>query len=273
MCMEVEAATDHTLQNRQAEQAKKIDKNYREVFQPLERELVGLAMDDKFVGKSASDAYQAAGKAFDAGEGSTARGLAGFGMNLTPDQQKALDFKRAMGRNTATMGAASTARQNAETLQGNIKSNMLSIGRGVQAQGLSGLNQAAGMESGRNQASHNAAGQKTSQNYQTAGTIATIGGLAMFSERKKKKNIKPRSDEQDMADVRRIDNHEYDYKEGMSGGRREQGHIGPMADDAPASISDGKTIDIGDMQSLGLGAIRNLDKRLKKMEGRSQNES
>ncbi|WP_062269491.1 tail fiber domain-containing protein [Endozoicomonas arenosclerae] len=268
MCMDVEAATDHTLQTRQAEQARKIDQNYREVFQPIERELVGVALDKNFVSNSAKDAAHDAGKSFDASQGGAERNLASYGMQLTPEQKKSLEFKRSMGRNTATMGASSTARQNAETLQGYLRSNMLAIGRGVQAEGLGTLNQAAGMESARNQQNTNAAAQQTSQNYQTAGTVASIAAMAMMSERKKKTNIKPRTDDQDMADVRKIENHEYDYKPGMSGGRREQGHIGPMADDAPASISDGKTIDLGDMNSLGLGAIRDLDKRLKKIEGR-----
>ena len=271
MCMKVAPVKDHTLQNRQVEIAKKNEANYNEVYMPVERELVDMAMDKNFASDSASTAYDNAGKTYDASTGNVGIGLSRFGMALTPAQQQAQQDKQAMGRNTATMAAGSNARGSAKALQGGLRNNMMAMGQGVQAQGLSSLTHAANMESARNQANTNAAAQQTSQNYQTAGTVASMA--MMMSERKKKQNITPRSDDQDMADVREHVNYDYDYKPGLSGGRREKGHTGPMLEEVPEHLVQGDAVkvsghDDGDIQSLGIGALRNIDKRLQKIESR-----
>lgn len=101
------------------------------------------------------------------------------------------------------------------------------------------------------------------------GTIATIvGGLAMMSSKKSKKNVKPVDDDAALEAMREVPVKEWDYKPGQGDGGH---HVGPMAEDMQAAAGDqvapgGQQIDV--ISNLGMqhAAIRALDKRMQAFE-------
>ncbi|WP_422444166.1 hypothetical protein [Endozoicomonas sp. ALB091] len=260
---------DQSVQREQARMAQELEDDYQLRFMPIERELLNYARDQGQIGQAATAAKATAGQVFDAGAGQAERSLAGFGASMTASQQAATARLNNLNRNGAQVMAANSAREATDTRLDNLGSQMMNLGRQAQGQGLSGFNSAAGLENQRNQAAMQVAAQNRAGTYSAIGSVAGIGAsLMMMSDKNAKQNIKPRSDEQDMADARSFDNYEYDYKPGMSAGRSEKGHVGGMAQSMPESMSNGKAVDVGDVAMVAMGAIRNIDKRLKKMEQR-----
>ena len=235
---------------------------------PIERELLSYASNTGQITTEANAAKQTAARVFDAGKGDTERALAGFGATLTPQQKAAHDRMRLINRNGAQIVAGNTAREATDNRLDKLSTNLMNIGRGVQGAGLGGVNTAADLENRRNNAALQANAAQNAAGYSALGTGIGIAGSAMlaWSDRNLKENIRPRDDQQDMDDVRSFENFEWDYKPGQSGWREEKGHIGGMAQDMPESFSDGKQIDIGDAVMVAFGALRNMDKRLQRIE-------
>lgn len=259
---------DTAVQAEQARIAQELEDDYQARFMPIERELLNYTRNQNLITESATAAKTTAAQTHDAGVGNAERSLAGFGASMTSSQQSAAARLNNLNRNGTQIMAANTTREATDARLDNLSSQMVNIGRKAQGQGLSGFTTASGLESQRNNAAIQANAQQQAGGYSAAGTAIGIGAsmMMMMSDKNAKKNIKPRSDDKDMDDVRSFDNFEYDYKEGQSGGRSEKGHVGGMAQAMPASMSTGKQVDVGDVAMVAMGAIRNIDKRLQKME-------
>ncbi|WP_263082155.1 hypothetical protein [Endozoicomonas sp. Mp262] len=262
------ASPDYSVQNRQVALARQLESDYQSRFLPYERQLVSQATDKGRITEAVSQSKAAAETTFDASQGQSERQLSGFGATLTASQQAALNSQRQRDRNVSSMAATSNARQQSANRYGQLQSSMMAIGRNAQNQGLTGINQAAGMENQRNIANQQMAAQKKSDGWGLLGTGIGMAAGYMISDKNKKRNIKPRSDKEDMDDARSFGNYEYDYKAGQSGGRSEFGHVGGMAQEMPESMSDGKQVDLGDATMVAFGAIRDIDKRLQQLESR-----
>ena len=261
---------DTTLQQRQVALSRQMEADYQKRFLPYERQLVNQAIDKTRITDAVNQSKAAATKAFDASKGQSQRQLAGFGVNLTADQQRALTNSHQRDRNFSSMSATGNARQQTANRYGQLQSSMMALGRQAQNQGLDSMNQAAGMENQRNIQNQQNAAQNSAGNIGFMGQVVGMGiGAAIASDKNKKKNIQPRSDQQDMNDARSFANYEYDYKKGQSGGRAEYGHVGGMAQEMPPSMSDGQQVDLGDATMVAFGAIRDIDKRLQQLEGRA----
>lgn len=259
---------DMAVQKEQAAIARELEADYQSRFMPIERELLNYARDPNQIRQSAEAARVTSAKTFDAGAGQVERSLSGFGASMTASQKAAAARLNNLNRSGAQIVAANTAREATDARQDSLSSQMVNIGRQAQGQGVSGFNTASGLEAQRNNAAIQASARSKAGGYSAAGTAIGVGAsiMMMMSDKNAKKNIKPRSDEKDMADARSFDNYEYDYKEGQSGGRAEKGHVGGMAQAMPESMSNGRQVDVGDVAMVAMGAIRNIDKRLQKME-------
>ena len=167
--------TDTALQQQQANQAGELNDDYVARFLPLEREMLNYARSDDQIKKEASEAKETAGKIFDAGAGTTKRQLAGFGAALNTDQKQTLSRMRSIDKSGSKILAANNVREAADNRQEEIKSNLINIGRGAQAQGMSGLGAAANQENVRNEQAYQKASQKSSSRYGMLGTAIGIG--------------------------------------------------------------------------------------------------
>lgn len=261
------AAPDYSVQRRQVALSRELENDYMARFLPYERQLVTQAMNKGLVAQDAQAASELAGRAFDATAGQSERQLAGFGKPLTAAQQQAHNASRQRSRNATTMGASDSARQQSANRFGQLRSSLMGLGRRAQQQGLSGIKQAGTMEKQRNITNQQNAAQSQGNGWGLAGIGLGMATSYMVSDKNKKQNIQPRNDQQDMADARSFNNYDYDYKPGQSGGRAEYGHVGGMAQEMPPSMSDGKQVDLGDATMVAFGAIRNMDKRLRQLEG------
>jgi len=96
---------------------------YVSTFVPIENQLIKYATDPATVDNAMSEASSDVNKAYDAQQGSTQRRLAGLGVNLDADQQKAQQRSYGLSRSLADVGAQNTAgeltRQRQQSIIGN----------------------------------------------------------------------------------------------------------------------------------------------------------
>lgn len=106
---------------------------------------------------------------------------------------------------------------------------------------------------------------------QFAGSTAGSTMLASLSDKKAKKNIKKVSGKSSLAAFRKMPVSNWDYKTGKGDGGN---HTGPMAQDVQKGLGNsvapgGKMIDMISMAGHQINAIKELDKRLAKVENRA----
>ncbi len=98
---------------------------------------------------------------------------------------------------------------------------------------------------------------------------AGIGGLiGYFSGKKMKKNIKkipPQKEEDVLKEMMGTKHYEYDYKGEPDNSRK---YMGMMANEAPESVTDGKTINVQNMLGLHNMALKALAKKVERLGGK-----
>lgn len=96
---------------------------YVSTFVPIENQLIQYATDPATVTNAMTEASKDVNSAFDAQQGSTQRRLAGLGVTLDADQQKAQQRSYGLSRSLADVGAQNTAgeltRQRQQAIIGN----------------------------------------------------------------------------------------------------------------------------------------------------------
>ncbi len=103
-----------------------------------------------------------------------------------------------------------------------------------------------------------------------AGSAATVGSaIYMKSDKNSKKQRKPVSGKDALAAIENTPVESWTYKEGEGDGGS---HIGPMAQDVQKNMGDsvaprGKVIDIISANGINMAAIKELSKRVQKLEG------
>lgn len=108
---------------------------------------------------------------------------------------------------------------------------------------------------------------------QYAGSAAGSAQIASFlSDKTKKKNIKPVSDEQALEAVKSTPVSQWDYKPGTGDGGT---HIGPMAQDANRTMGEqaapgGKAVDLVTMNGMNMAATAALARKVDKLSAQLQ---
>jgi hypothetical protein len=207
----------------------------------------------------------------------------------------------ALGEAAAKAGAANKARDAVETQGFARKMDAASLGRGLASNqatsagvalnagnasaGTAGLtmqqgNQAASMMGqGFNTAiqGNNSAGNlyataaqaqgKDSGFMGALGNVAGMAASAYISDETKKKDIKPKTDEQALAAVEKTPVSEWTYKDGQGDGGT---HTGPMAQDVQKNMGDGvapggKQIDPITMTGVTMASVAALSRKVDKL--------
>ena len=99
------------------------------------------------------------------------------------------------------------------------------------------------------------------------GGLGSLAGLMIPSSKGIKHDKKPMKDA--LGAVRKMPVEAWTYDEGKGDGGR---HIGPYAEDfkKATGIGDGKSIDVVSMLGVTLGAVRQLDEKVSKIAGQSE---
>ena len=280
--------------------------NYQKnTFRPLEAGIVADAQNydtaarrNQAAGRAMADVEQQFGNE----AAQQQRAMTRMGVNPSSGKFAAMSTQMGMAEAAAKAGAASKARDNIE-LQGYArKMDAANMGRGLASSqatsagvamsaGNSAVNSAGVPLTQANQAAammgngfntaiqgNNSAGNLYGQAAKIdadassglMGDLATIGMSAAKlwpSDKAKKKNIKPVSDEQALAAIKDTPVSKWDYKPGAGDGGT---HIGPMAQDANRTMGEkaapgGKQIDLVTMNGLNMAATAALARKVDKL--------
>ena len=278
--------------------------NYQKsTFRPLEAKVVADAQNYDTTARreqAASKAMADMESQFGNEQAQQQRAMTRMGVNPASGKFALMGNQMAMAQAAAKAGAASKARDNLE-LQGYArKMDAANMGRGLASSqatsagvalnaGNSAVNSAgvpltqannamATMGQGfgtaiqGNSSAGNLYGQaaQAGKNDGMLGDLATIGMSAAKlwpSDRAKKKNIKPVSDEQALAAIKDTPVSKWDYKSGAGDGGT---HIGPMAQDANRTMGEkaapgGKQIDLVTMNGMNMAATAALARKVDKL--------
>ena len=287
--------------------------NYQKnTFRPLEEGIVADAQTYDTTARrdaAASEAVADVGMQAELARQAQTRQQQRMGVNPASGKALALQSQIGMAEAAAKAGAANSARDKVE-LQGYArKMDAANLGRGLassqatsagvalnagnSAVGNAGVpltqaNQAAAtMGQGFNTAiqGNNSAGQLYGQaaqiesqaNSGLMGDLATIGMSAAklwgTSDKNKKKDIKPVSDEKALEAVKKTPVSRWKYKDGEGDGGT---HVGPMAQHVNKNMGEqaapgGKMVDLISLNGMNMAATaalaRKVDKLAKKVEG------
>lgn len=191
--------------------------------------------------------------------------MARTGMQLTPEQRAAMKAKQDLAGATLVTGEANRARAGEVALKQSVRNPMMDMGRGSLQQGMGMFSSASNMEQQRGQAN---AVAKEQERQQTGQAVATVAAMMMMSDKKKKTNISKMDTNSALDDVRGMKLKHWRYKDGV--GPDTEMHRGPMAQDAPDSITNNEKtmINVHDELQLGMGAIQELAKKVDRIERR-----
>lgn len=223
-------------------------------------------------------------------KGTRVRQAMAMGVNPASGRFRSAEAKAGLDQSLAAIGAGNLARDKIEA-QGEAKmANAINLGSGLAvnpatSMGLSNgalTSGAGGAMQGYGQQGQllNTDFNNRMQAYQadqagTAGIMGAAGTVmgmlpwgAMLSSKDAKTDKAPIKDGTSLGAVREMPVEEWTYKPGMGDGGR---HVGPYAEDFHAATGkgDGKSIPLQDAIGLTLGAIRDLDKKVSKMERRA----
>jgi len=227
-----------------------------------------------------------------------------MGVNPNSGRMMAMGNQMALGEAVAKAGAANKARDAVETQGFARKMDAASLGRGLASNqatsagvalnaGNSAVNSAGQTMQQANQSANmmgqgfntaiqgnNSAGQLYSsaaqiqnvargQDMQLLGNAMGAAATAFkpTSDKNKKKNIRPVSDEQALKAVEKTPVSSWDYKDGAGDGGF---HIGPMAQHVQKNMGEeagpgGKQIDLVTMNGMNMAAIAALSKKVDKL--------
>lgn len=264
------APQDTANQERAAELARWMEEDWAKRFQPWEQELAGdLLNQNQRIADDVKQAGVDAKQSYDASRATAQRNLARYGGQMDADQAAAAAKTQQLGTQGAQIGAMENARTGSIDRYDKLMQSMVNVGRGVQGQGLSGIQQGVGLEAQRNQIAIQNQAASNSAAYQLGGTLAGMGTAAMImSDENAKTNIRKASNRKALKDVEAVELKRWDYRPGMSGGREEKNHIGGMAQHMPDSMttSDKKAVDLGDTTMNLVGATQELSRRIGLLE-------
>ena len=259
---------DTTRSDRAAALSKQMEADWASRFQPWEQELAGDVLNqNERIASEVKEAQADSLKTFNASKATAQRNLARYGGQLDADQTAVAAKARTLGSQGTQVGAMESMRKGGIQQYDQLMQSMMNVGRGVQAQGLSGLKQGVSMEAQRNQQAIQSAAADNASRMQLMGSVVGMGAM-MMSDKNTKKNIRKASTRKALKDVESVSLKKWDYKPGMSAGREEKGHIGGMAQDMPDSMTtkNKRMVDIGDSAMTLVGATQELSKRIGMLE-------
>ncbi len=279
---------------------------YKSVFQPLQDEFVAEAQkygSEEYQDKAAAEARADVINAAASQSGQRQRQMASLGISPTSGRYSGIERASDIQVSLGAAGAENNARELVRNKGLALKSDAINLGNGLpsSAAGSLGLGVNAGssavgtagapisayagsvgmMQGGYSTAMAGYQGQAGTLNnlyqnqlsaYQAQqqagsgvfGALGSVAGAAIMASSKTYKEDKSPA-KGVLEAVRKMPVEEWTYKPGIADSDR---HIGPYAEDFKAATGkgDGKSIPIVDAIGVTLGAIRELDEKVSRME-------
>lgn len=279
-------------------------KTFRPLEQKIASDAMGYDTAERR-DSEAAQAQADIGTAGDAARISLARDVASRGGDVNSGNFTASLANASVREAAAKAAAGNQARKNVETVGAAKVADAAALGRGIattnatQTQlGLQAGNSAvatsqvpgnitAQQVSSMNQTGSTAAGVNTSganlllgqynatnaagNNDALWGAAGKLGAAAIMSDKRKKKDRKKIKPSLSMAAIRKTPVESWKYKDGEAPNDDGSTHVGPMAQVVQKNLGDsvapgGKQIDLISMNGHTMGAIKDLDQRLIRLE-------
>lgn len=193
----------------------------------------------------------------------------------------AANLGRGLASSQATSAGLALTAGNNSAANGQASGNITAQGNGIMTTGFAGAQQ--GLAGAANTYGNIASLQSKSSDSGLAGMLGSVAGqyagsaagsaqiATMFSDKNMKKDRKPVSGKASMAALRKVPVESWKYKRGSAGDDGGRTHTGPMAQAVQKGLGDatapgGKKIDLISMNGHTIGAVKELDKRLMRLE-------
>ena len=266
---------------------------HQDTFQPLENAYIEKAQDAQNPERIAENAQLRASEAvgdvrqqFALSRDADSRRRRSMGVR--PDAGRAASLDRTAGNAEAlaAAGASNLARRSSiaqdEARGDAMEANVINLGKGMSVNpatsmqisnnannsGFTGAMRGYGQQADILSADHSQRMSAWQSNQGMLGGLASglgavVGALPMFSSKELKEGKKPVKNS--LGAVRKMPVEEWKYKKGVAD---EGKHVGPYAEDfaEATGMGDGKTIDAISLMGVTLGAVKELDAKVSKME-------
>lgn len=171
------------------------------------------------------------------------------------------------------LNAGNSAVNNAQ-VPGNISAQQTAGMNQTASTAIQGNNSAGSLSLGQYNGVNSANASNNAQNSAAMGQLGQMAGTAAamyFSDENMKEDKKPVKGEVSLAAIRKIPVSMWKYKKGSKGDDGGRSHTGPMAQDVRKHLGDatapgGKMIDAISLSGHTVGAIKEIDKRLIRLE-------
>lgn len=259
---------DMVTQQGQAQAMGMLQADHKKRFKKgVEKELMGWLNDDSTVADAGQAAGAQAGKQFDLAQTMQQNQMARTGQVLTPEQRAAMNAKQDLAKTATVTGETNRAKANEVALKQAVRNPMMNLGRQSLGQGMNLFSTAANLEQNRGQSNAMAEEQARQQDGQALATVASMA-MMMMSDKRKKTDVSKMDTRGALAEVRGMNLKNWRYKDGV--GPDTAMHRGPMAQEAPDSITNKEKtmINVHDELQLGMGAIQELAGKVDRIERR-----
>jgi hypothetical protein len=279
--------------------------NYaKTTFRPMEQAIVADAQNYDSIGKTneaVGKAQADVNAGFSNAQGQQQRAMSRMGVNPSSGRSMAMQNQNSISQAAALAGASSQARDKIEVQGYARKMDAANLGRGLASNQATSAGVAlnagnsAVSNAGQTMAQSSAAAAQMGQGFSTAGNlnqsagnlyasaanitqqannsqmemVGTLAGagITKWSDKNKKKNIKPVTDEQALKSIEKTPVSTWDYKDGEGDGGH---HTGPMAQEVQRNIGDkagpnGKMIDLITLNGNNMAAIAALSRKVDKL--------
>lgn len=218
-------------------------------FEPVLNEMLRTVDDPGFFRTRVDMAGNAAGRAFDAAEGTQDRTLERYGANVSPAMNTALDRSADLSRGLSEVDARNNARMQLSDQREDLRMGLIGIGRETsrEAQGIaSGI---AGRESARESASRQIDAQESAARTQAVGTIIGMGMMALASSSREVKEVEGPADRRALTEqLEQVMLHRFQY---VADVEQPGNFVGLIAEEAPEIFQgpDGRSVNMYNLVS------------------------
>ncbi|MDP0928502.1 tail fiber domain-containing protein [Paracoccus onubensis] len=263
------------------------------VFIPLQNEYIREAYSwdsPERKERAASEAIADVRQQQQIAEGTRLRSAMRMGVNPASGAYNAGAREADLNATLAASGAGNMARRRVESEADSRQANAINLGSGLAVNPATSMGLSNGaIQSGAQGAmqGYGQQGQLLTNDYNARmsswqadqqansgffGALGTVAGmmsgnpLSMFSSKEYKTDKKKLGKDKALGAIREMPVEEWSYKPGIADEGR---HIGPYAEDfqQATGVGDGKTIDIPTAIGVTMGAIRDLDAKVSRLEG------
>lgn len=237
-------------------------------YRPTEDAYLDWLMDEGRIQGDVTRAGELAGEQVTQAEGITDRNMARYGLQLTPEQQKAQARLRKLSATSVVADARNRARGMIADQQLEGLGFMTRAMREQAGQATGMIGTAAGMQTSRDAANRAASAQHQAGMFNTAVTIGTT--MMLLCSGQYKEAVRSFDADRAIDLLKRCDVQSFRYMGNAPVDETLKGRemIGLIAEDTPHELRAGEGVDLANMVGALMAATRALIYRIEELEGR-----